>query len=98
MSENEFVFCIGYDGSRAIVDKELLRQHKDKSVEELFELGFYRSAFSKALYRKDDTLIGYLIDSYNKLSKSSYSKKEELELLFGVVYPNDIAGIKVIYV
>ncbi|BDU62683.1 hypothetical protein BOFE_02230 [Candidatus Borrelia fainii] len=98
MSENEFVFCIGYDGSKAIVDKELLSQHKDKSVEELCELGFYRSAFSKALYKNDDTLIEYLIDRYNKISKSSYSKREELELLFGVVYSGNIASIKVIYV
>ncbi|WP_421622597.1 hypothetical protein R5397_01095 [Borrelia sp. MN22-0132] len=98
MSENEFVFCIGYDGSKAIVDKELLSQHKNKSVEELFELGFYRSAFSKALYKNDDTLIGYLIDRYNNISKSSYSKREELELLFGVVYPDNISSIKVTYV
>ncbi|APR65079.1 hypothetical protein baBA2_000644 [Borrelia anserina] len=98
MGENEFVFCIGYDGSRAIVDKELLSQHKDKSVEELFELGFYRSAFSKALYKNDNTLISYLIDSYNKISKSSYTTKEELELLFGVVYPDNIVSIKVTYV
>ncbi|UCP01650.1 hypothetical protein K9R62_03310 [Borrelia hermsii] len=98
MSENEFVFCIGYDGSKAIIDKELLSQHKGKSAEELFELGFYRSAFSKALYRKDNALIEYLIDRYNKISKSSYSKKEELELLFGVVYPDDIASTKATYV
>ncbi|UPA18115.1 hypothetical protein [Borrelia puertoricensis] len=98
MSENEFVFCIGYDGSKAIVDKELLSQHKNKSVEELFELGFYRSAFSKALYKNDDTLIGYLIDKYNNISKSSYSKREELELLFGVIYPDNISSIKVTYV
>ncbi|AWG43004.1 hypothetical protein CR532_03400 [Candidatus Borreliella tachyglossi] len=98
MSENEFMFCIGYDGSKAIIDKELLRQHKGKSVEELFELGLYRSAFSRALYRDDDTLIEYLIEGYNKISKSNYGKKEELKLLFGVVYPDDIAKIKVIYV
>ncbi|QMU99404.1 hypothetical protein F0310_03220 [Borrelia sp. A-FGy1] len=98
MSENEFVFCIGYDGSKAIVDKELLRQHKDKSVEELFGLGFYRSAFSKALYRNDHFLIEYLIKWYNKISKSNYSNKEELKLLFGVVYPDNISKIKVIYV
>ncbi|WP_024653398.1 hypothetical protein [Borrelia persica] len=98
MSENEFVFCIGYDGTRAIVDKELLSQHKDKSVGELFDLGFYRSAFSKALYKKDNALIDYLIERYNHISKSAYSKKEELELLFGVIYPDDIASIKVTYV
>ncbi|ACH93582.1 hypothetical protein BDCR2A_00800 [Borrelia duttonii CR2A] len=98
MSENEFVFCIGYDGIRAIIDKELLGQHKDKSVEELFNLGFYRSAFSKAFYRKDDALIDYLIKRYNNISNSTYSRKEELELLFGVIYPDDIANIKVTYV
>ncbi|BCR21242.1 hypothetical protein [Borrelia miyamotoi] len=98
MSENEFVFCIGYDGSKAIIDKELLSLYKDKGVEELFNLGFYRSAFSKALCKNDDTLIRYLIEEYNKISKSSYSKKEELELLFGVVYPDNIGSIKVIYV
>ena len=98
MSEDEFVFCIGYDSSKAIIDKELLRQHKDKNVDELFKLGFYRSAFSKALCKNDDAFIRYLIEEYNKISKSSYNKKEELELLFGVVYPDNISSIKVIYV
>ena len=98
MSENEFVFCIGYDGARAIIDKELLRQHKDKGVKELFELGLYRSAFSKALCKNDTSLIEYLIEGYNKISKSGYSKEEELKLLFGVAYPDDISRIRVVYV
>ncbi|UER67801.1 hypothetical protein LKV13_03320 [Borrelia sp. BU AG58] len=98
MSESEFVFCIGYDGSRAIIDGELLRQHRDKGVGELFELGLYRSAFGKALYRKDDALIKYLIEGYNKISGSNYSKVEEFSLLYGVVYPDDISKIRVVYV
>ncbi|AFT83964.1 hypothetical protein BgCN_0677 [Borreliella garinii NMJW1] len=98
MSEDEFVFCIGYDCSKAIVDRHLLRENKGKSVKELFELGLYRSAFSKALYRNDDTLINYLIEEYNKISNSNYTKKDDFKLLFGVVYPDDINKIKVTYV
>ncbi len=83
MSEDEFVFCIGYDCSKAIVDRHLLRENKGKSVKELFELGLYRSAFSKALYRNDDALINYLIEEYNKISNSNYTKKTNLSFYLG---------------
>lgn len=98
LSEDEFVFCIGYDCSKAIVDRQLLRENKGKSVKELFELGLYRSAFSKALYKNDNDLINYLIEEYNKISNSNYTKKEDFKLLFGVVYPDDLNKIKVIYI
>lgn len=98
LSEDEFVFCIGYDCSKAIVDRQLLRENKGKSAKELFELGLYRSAFSKALYRNDDGLINYLIEEYNKISNSNYTQKDDFKLLFGVVYPDDINKIKVTYV
>ncbi len=83
MSEDEFVFCIGYDCSKAIVDRHLLRENKGKGVKELFELGLYRSAFSKALYRNDDALINYLIEEYNKISNSNYTKKTNLSFYLG---------------
>ncbi len=83
MSEDEFVFCIGYDCSKAIVDRHLLRENKGKSVKELFELGLYRSAFSKALYRNDDAIINYLIEEYNKISNSNYTKKTNLSFYLG---------------
>ncbi len=86
ISREDFAFTIGYDGPMAVVDKQARTQYGSLSPSELAEKGFFRAAFSKALYDADESGIKAVMEAYNKRGGTAYTKAEELSRLFGV-YP-----------
>jgi hypothetical protein len=84
ISREDFIFTIGYDGERAIVDGKARKQYGSLGTMELAEKGLYRAACSSALYSKDEADMKAFIDFFNKKAGTSYTKAEEVRRLFGV--------------
>lgn len=84
ISREDFIFTIGYDGERAIVDGKAKRQYGKLSTMELAREGLYRAAFSSALYSKDEADMKAFIEYFNGLAHTAYTKAEEVRRLFGV--------------
>jgi hypothetical protein len=84
ISREDFVFTIGYDGERAIVDGKAKRQYGKLGTMELAEMGLYRAAFSSALYSKDEAEMSAFIAYFNSKAGTSYATAEEVRRLFGV--------------
>ena len=89
LSRGDFVFTIGYDGPVAVVDGQAKRRYGSLSTAKLAEKGLFRAAYSSALYSGKSEEITMVIESYNKLSGSSYDPNASLEKLFGV-FPVDV--------
>ncbi len=84
ISREDFIFTIGYDGERAVVDSKAKRQYGANSTMELAELGLYRAAFSSALYSKDEAEMRAFIEFFNTKAGTAYTTAEEVRRLFGV--------------
>ncbi|MDR1929990.1 MAG: hypothetical protein LBQ44_05090 [Treponema sp.] len=79
-----FIFTIGYDGPSAVVDNQARRRYGSLSTEALADLGFFRAAYSSAIYsgnKEEKTLV---IKKYNKAAGTSYGPEDSLDRLFGV--------------
>ena len=50
MKRDEFVFVLGYQGDKAIVDGHAKKLFKGASTGELIEKGLFKAAFCSALY------------------------------------------------
>ena len=84
ISREDFVFTIGFDGAMAVVDGRAKRQYGRLSTMQLAEAGQYRSAFSSALYSKDEAEMRAVLDYFNAKAGTSYTEAEQLKRLFGV--------------
>ena len=84
ISREDFIFTIGYDGDRAIVDGKAKREYGKLSTMELAEEGLYRAAFSSALYSKNEAEMKEFIDFFNIKAGTKFTKAEEVRRLFGV--------------
>ncbi len=84
ISREDFIFTIGYDGERAVVDGKAKKQYGALSTMELAEEGLYRAAFSSALYSKKDEEMKQFIEYFNSKAGTRFSTTAELERLFGV--------------
>lgn len=50
MRREDYIFCIGYEGSTAIVDGKLMRRHRFQGTHQLAEAGLYKQAICSALW------------------------------------------------
>lgn len=53
MRREHFVFTIGYQDDQAIVDKSLVRAHKNLSTMDLYQQGLLKNAVASAVYAKE---------------------------------------------
>lgn len=84
ISREDFIFTIGYDGDRAIVDGKAKRQYAKLTTMELAEEGLYRAAFSSALYSKNEAEMKEFIDFFNMKAGTKFATAEDVRRLFGV--------------
>ena len=84
ISREDFIFTIGYDGDRAIVDGKAKREYGKLGTMELAEEGLYRAAFSSALYSKNEAEMKEFIDFFNIKAGTTFKTAEEVRRLFGV--------------
>ncbi len=53
MRRVDFVFCIGFEGSTAIVDGRLMRRHGSASTRQLAEAGLFKQAVCSAVWNEN---------------------------------------------
>lgn len=84
ISREDFIFIIGFDGESAVVDANARRSYGKLSTRELLDKGFFRAAFSSALFAKDAGETELVIAAYNDKAGTNYKTADDLERLFGV--------------
>ena len=83
LNREDFIFTIGYDGPVAVVDKQAKKKFGKLSAKELAEKGFFRPAYSAALYSGNKEEIELVAEAYNRLGGNS-ADIPAMERLFGV--------------
>jgi hypothetical protein len=83
MRREDFVFCIGYEGSTAIVDGRLQRRHGRSSTLELAEAGLYKQAACSAVYNGNAAELAEVLALYNARVPSPLASVEDLRMTFG---------------
>jgi len=97
LKREEFVFCIGYLGGMAIVDKGAKSKYGSLGSMDLLEKGLFRSAFCSALYSGSDDELNAVLAGVNSTIGTSFSSISQLKRLYGVFeVPSDLTKIKVL--
>jgi hypothetical protein len=97
MRREDFVFCIGFEGSTAIIDGKLMRKHGSRSTRELAEAGLFKQAVCSAVYNKSPQELEEVLSVYNAGAEATVRSVDELLRIFGVVgVPEDVKKITVI--
>jgi len=95
LTREDFIFTIGYDGPAAVIDGTAKKQYSKLSTKELAERGFFKAAYSSAIWSKTcnadaaDAELELVAEIYNKTTGSSVSVSS-LERLFGVFPLTDV--------
>jgi len=97
MKREDFVFAIGFDGNKAIVDKRSRSRYAKLDTRRLADEGLFRAAYRSAVFESDDTAADYVLEKFNAVSPIKYEKSSDLVKVFGVQPPSDdITGIRAI--
>jgi hypothetical protein len=83
LGREDFIFTIGYDGPAAVVDKQAKKKFGRLSTKELAEKGFFRAAYSSALYSGNKEEIEQVAQAYSSLEGRPVDVSS-LNRLFGV--------------
>jgi hypothetical protein len=84
MRREDFVFCIGYEGSTAIVDGRLLRRHGGRTSRQLAEAGLFKQAINAAIYGGSSQELDEIVVLFNQKTGSPVRTVEELKRTFGI--------------
>ncbi len=87
MRRADFVFCMGYDGSTAIVDGRLQRRHGGLDAAGLAAVGLYKQALAMAAFDGDEAAATAILAHYNAHTAHPVGTVEELERLYGTTAP-----------
>jgi hypothetical protein len=96
MSRDDYVFCIGFEGSTAIVDGRLARAHAGWTAVRLAEAGLFKPALAAALYDGSPVDLDAVLALYNARAGSTARSVDELKRTFGTSGVPD--GVKKIIV
>ncbi len=97
MRRADFVFCLGYDGSAAIVDGRLQRKHGSSGFRELAEAGLFKQALCAALFDGDEAGRETVLARYNAGTTHPVGTVAELERLYGISgVPEGVTKVTVI--
>jgi hypothetical protein len=84
MTRNAFVFCIGYNGGTAVVDRRLEAQYGRLGTRELFAKGLYKPAVASAIFAKSDADLEWLRDEYVRATGTPLKDVDALKRTVGV--------------
>lgn len=94
LSREDFVFTIGYDGPAAVVDRHAKKNYGKLSTQELAGKGFFRAAYSSAVYSRNQKELELVAEAFDRLGgysklassgeKTSKTDVPALDRLFGV--------------
>jgi hypothetical protein len=89
MLREDFVFCIGYSGNTAIVDKALRSRHGRARAQALARKGLYKQAGAAALYDGAPEDMPAVLQEFNKTAVRQVGTVEELPRVVGVNFVPD---------
>jgi hypothetical protein len=84
MRREDFVFCIGFEGSTAIIDGRMLRRHGARSTRQLAEAGLFKQAVCSAVFNGSPGELDEVLSLYNARAHAPIASVEELKRTFGV--------------
>jgi hypothetical protein len=84
MRRDDFVFCIGFEGSTAIVDGKMLRKYGTRSTRELAEAGLFKQAVCAAVFSDNPQELEEVLGVYNTRTDAPVRSAPELKRIFGV--------------
>ena len=89
MTRNAFVFCIGYDGGTAIVDRKLEAQYGRLDTRALYAKGLYKPAVASAIFAKNAEDLEWMRQEYSRTTGRDLRDVDALKRTVGVgeVYP-----------
>ncbi|MFP4302037.1 MAG: hypothetical protein ACLFQZ_08435 [Spirochaetaceae bacterium] len=97
MKREDFIFTIGYNGTRAVVDAKAKRIYGKMSTEELLAKGLYRSAFCSALYEGDENELERFRLAYAASTGNEVESVLALKRLFGIFeVPENVSKVETI--
>jgi hypothetical protein len=96
MRRDDYVFCIGFEGSAAIVDGRLARAHAGWTAVRLAEAGLFKPALAAALYDESPAGLDAVLALYNTRAGGAARSIDELKRTFGTFGVPD--GVKKIIV
>jgi len=89
MKREDYIFSIGFDGNKAIVDKKARSGFKNLDTRALADRGMFKVAYRGAVYDEDQAGADYVLARFNEVSPIRYDNSEQLMLVFGVQAPSD---------
>jgi hypothetical protein len=84
MRREDFVFCIGFEGSTAIIDGRLLRRYGSQSTRQLAEAGLFKQALGSAVFSGSAQELEEVLALYNQGTASPVRSTDELKRVFGI--------------
>jgi hypothetical protein len=84
MTRNAFVFCIGYNGGTAIVDRKLEAQYGRLGTRDLFAQGLYKPAVASAVFAKSDSDLDWIRTEYSRITGKELRDVDALKRTVGV--------------
>jgi len=97
MKREDYIFAIGFDGNKAIVDKQSRSRYGRLDTKSLVDKGLFRAAYRSAVFESDSGGADYVLEKFNEVSQIKYRFSSDLDKVFGVQPPSDdITGIRAI--
>lgn len=97
MRREDFVFCIGFEGSTAIIDGRLLRRHGGWSTRHLADEGLFKQAVCSAVFDNNPQELEEVLALYNRKIPIPLTSTEDLKRTFGVsAVPEGVKKVTVV--
>jgi len=95
LKRKDYIFTIGYDGDKAIVDKRSKSRFGKLSARELADKGMFRAAYLAATYDADNAAAEYVLKKFN--SVSPHKIEAGIDRILGIQPPSEsITGTRTI--
>ena len=97
MRREDYVFCIGYEGSTAIVDGRMMRRYGHLATAQLAEAGLFKQAVCSALWSGRTEELQEVLSIFNTKTATPARTTEELTRIFGTFgVPDGVRKVTVI--
>ncbi|HTP59514.1 MAG TPA: hypothetical protein VMM82_11390 [Spirochaetia bacterium] len=83
MRREDYVFCIGYEGSTAIVDGRMKRRYGHLGTAQLAEAGLFKQAVCAALWSGSPEELQEVLSIFNAKTATPARTADELTRIFG---------------
>jgi len=97
MRREDYVFCMGYEGSTSIVDGRLMRKYGSHTTRALAEAGLYKQAICSALWSGGKGELDEVLAGFNQRATVPVRTAEELMRIFGTTgVPEGVKKVTVV--